>query len=108
MNGIIGMLDLLSHTDLTAEQQQYVNQLKNANTYLMNIMHDILDWSKIQSGQAAFNHQTVDIKLLCEQVFAGFSGLADENKYVCCSIIRQWCHRILSQMPCECAKLWQS
>ncbi|HRH92732.1 MAG TPA: histidine kinase dimerization/phospho-acceptor domain-containing protein, partial [Agitococcus sp.] len=36
MNGIIGMLDLLSHTDLTAEQQQYVNQLKNANTYLMN------------------------------------------------------------------------
>ena len=80
MNGIIGMLDLLSHTDLTAEQQQYVNQLKNANTYLMNIMHDILDWSKIQSGQAAFNHQTVDIKLLCEQVFAGFSGLADEKQ----------------------------
>lgn len=79
MNGITGILDLLAHTRLDTEQRQYVTHLKNANDYLLNIMDDMLDLSKVTSGQGEFNHQVFDAKSLSEQVIAGFTGLANEQ-----------------------------
>jgi PAS domain S-box-containing protein len=50
MNAIIGMADLLWETPLTAEQRQYVRIFRRAGTNLLNLLNDILDLSKIESG----------------------------------------------------------
>ena len=51
MNGIIGFLDLLKETELSAEQQDYVMEAHSASEVLLYLINDILDFSKIEAGK---------------------------------------------------------
>jgi CheY-like chemotaxis protein len=50
MNGILGMLQLLRDSPLTAEQQEQVGIAGNSADSLMHLLDDILDLSKVESG----------------------------------------------------------
>ena len=52
MNGILGFAELLKEPDLTGEEQQeYVRIIEMGGARLLNIINDIVDISKIESGQ---------------------------------------------------------
>ncbi|MEN6308163.1 MAG: ATP-binding protein [Anaerohalosphaeraceae bacterium] len=51
MNAIIGFSDLLAEESLAEDQKNYVNIINNAGKNLLNIVNDILDLSKIESGK---------------------------------------------------------
>lgn len=51
MNGLLGIIDLLESTNLNRIQKQYVDIIKNSGSSLLNIIRDILDYSKIESGK---------------------------------------------------------
>jgi PAS domain S-box-containing protein len=51
MNGILGMLELLKLTELNSEQIEYVDMIKASTDNLLEIINDILDISKIESGK---------------------------------------------------------
>jgi len=52
MNGILGFAELLKAPDLTGEeQQQYIRIIKKSGDRMLNIINDIVDISKIESGQ---------------------------------------------------------
>lgn len=51
MNGVIGMAQLLTMTDLTEEQQGYVEALSLSGDNLLSLINDILDFSKIEAGK---------------------------------------------------------
>ena len=53
LNGMIGMLDLLATTDLTAEQEEQLEILRHSSQSLSNILNDILDFSRIEAGHLA-------------------------------------------------------
>lgn len=82
MNGIIGMTGLLKGTEMTEEQQDYVNTIHASALSLLRIIDDILDYSKIESGK--LDLETVEFELpvmvanLVESVSARFqeNGLA--------------------------------
>jgi signal transduction histidine kinase/ActR/RegA family two-component response regulator len=51
MNGILGFADLLREPELTGEEQQeYINIINKSGVRMLNIINDIVDISKIESG----------------------------------------------------------
>lgn len=51
MNGVLGMISLISETRLTAEQKKMLRTVKSCGESLLTILNDILDLSKIESGK---------------------------------------------------------
>ncbi len=79
MNGVLGMLELVLNSSLTAKQQRFIETAFNSGKLLLNILNDILDLSKIEAGQ--FNLHTVDFDLfqVIEDVAELFASQA-QNK----------------------------
>ena len=53
MNGVVGMIDILRQTDLSAEQQRMLRTIYQSSLSLLGIINDILDYSKIEAGKLA-------------------------------------------------------
>src|SRR6187401_3099626 len=51
MNALIGIADLLAKTELTPEQDKYVQIFRRAGDNLLNLIDDILDLSKVETEQ---------------------------------------------------------
>ncbi|MDO9268189.1 MAG: response regulator [Methylobacter sp.] len=51
MNAIMGMTYLISQTDLTATQHNYLNKINTSAKWLLGILNDILDFSKLEAGK---------------------------------------------------------
>lgn len=51
LNGIIGMTDVLAYFDLSKEVKEIVSLLRRSNEALVNIINDLLDFSKIETGK---------------------------------------------------------
>ncbi|MBF0560913.1 MAG: response regulator [Alphaproteobacteria bacterium] len=51
MNAVVGMHFLLQKTDLTEQQRDFVRKAENAARSLLNIINEILDFSKMEAGK---------------------------------------------------------
>jgi signal transduction histidine kinase/CheY-like chemotaxis protein len=70
MNGITGMLQLLRDTPLTAEQRQQIDIANKSAETLLRLLDDILDLSKVESGQLDFEEIEYSPAELVEEVAA--------------------------------------
>jgi PAS domain S-box-containing protein len=68
MNGIIGMTELVLGTDLTGEQQEYLNMAKTSADSLLTIINDILDFSKIEAGKLELEEINFDLRNTLENI----------------------------------------
>lgn len=63
LNGVVGMARLLSlSNNLTEKQKEYIHILSECSIQLMELVNDILDYSKITSGYLVFNKQDFNLK----------------------------------------------
>ncbi len=67
MNAILGMSDLLSETNLDEEQRQYVQVFRRAGSNLLALINDILDLSKIESGNLELEQTEFELAELVDQ-----------------------------------------
>lgn len=70
LNGVIGMIELLSYTNPTLEQQELLETAQGAAQNLLVVINDILDLTKIEAGKLeldriGFNLQEAITEIIC-------------------------------------------
>ena len=76
LNAILGNLELLEHTRLQPEQGKRLRTALSSGSALLDIINDILDLSKIESGQMTIEHVSFDLAALARDVGAMFEPVA--------------------------------
>lgn len=80
MNGILGFAELLKEPELTGEkQQEYISIIEKSGARMLNIINDIIDISKIESGQIDINYVETCINLQMEFVYKFFKPEAEKK-----------------------------
>ena len=80
MNGVIGMTGLLLETELTTEQQNYAQTVRHSAGALLDIINDILDYSKIEAGKLSIEPVPFDLLIAIREVTELMTARAREKK----------------------------
>jgi signal transduction histidine kinase/CheY-like chemotaxis protein len=73
MNGIVGFVNLLKDQGLTDEQKDlYLKHVEQSSNQLLNIVNDIIDISKIESGQLKIANRPVRINGVLDEIYSSF------------------------------------
>ncbi|WP_245807368.1 ATP-binding protein [Desulfurobacterium atlanticum] len=74
LNGIIGFLNLLLQSNLSKEQQMYVENAEKSARQLLELIEDLLDTTKIQTGQIEIRKEEFDLNQIIQEVIATVSS----------------------------------
>lgn len=79
MNAVIGMLDLTLDMDLTEEQRDNLITAKEAADNLLNLLNDILDISRVESGKIKLEAIEFNLWQVIDSITKGLSVLAHKK-----------------------------
>ncbi len=79
MNGVIGFTELLSKTELTEQQIDFVNTIRSSASNLLTIINDILDFSKIESGKLDIEKVNFNLSDVMDEIISMFAPMAYQN-----------------------------
>ncbi len=85
LHAIIGMSELLETTRITEEQRDYIDTLKQSALNLLEIINEILDFSKVEAGRLELEEREVNLEDLIETVCALLAPKAFEKnlEFIC-------------------------
>ncbi|WP_201312556.1 hybrid sensor histidine kinase/response regulator [Dyella sp. EPa41] len=76
LNGVLGHLELLSHSTLDTAQREHLGRIRQSAELLLTIVSDVLDFSKIEAGQLAIDPVPFALRPLIEQTALLYAPLA--------------------------------
>ena len=79
LTGVMGMMDLLQDSELNEDQQFLLGNAQKSSHYLLDIVNDVLDFSKLEAGKLELNPKPVDLLLVCSEAVGLFKTQASEQ-----------------------------
>lgn len=73
MNAILGFTELLSEMESDSEKKRYINAIGTSGDSLLSLINDILDLSKIDSGNLRLVEAPFSLRKLCDELNTVFS-----------------------------------
>ena len=80
MNGVIGMLEMLRDTPLNENQKHYIDIIHRSGETLLEIINDILDYSKIEAGKMQLEVTLFALDDLIEDCLQLFGATASKRQ----------------------------
>ena len=87
MNGVLGMADLLLHSELTAWQREHVEILQASASSLLTVLNDILDFSKIEANKLELETIEFDPRGVVEECVALVADMAHAKDIECVAVV---------------------
>lgn len=72
LTAIVGLSNLLNQNsigELNERQQRYVDQVYQSGRQLMNLVNDLLDLARLETGQLQLHPEVVKLKTLCDRAY---------------------------------------
>ena len=79
MNGVLGMAELLAETELTPQQRQYTEDVHESGAILLDLINEVLDYSKIEAGKMQFDVAEFDLEEMLSRTIRLFRSQAADK-----------------------------
>lgn len=79
LNAIVGFSDLVLQCDDPADREVYAGIIHSNNELLLKLIGDILDLSKIESGNMEFSYSMVNIPNMCNEIYRSLAIKAPQG-----------------------------
>ncbi|WP_308873825.1 response regulator [Thiothrix subterranea] len=70
MNGIIGLTDLMLYSEVSESQREHLGMIKSSSSALLDIINEILDFSRMEAGTLTLNTAPFQLRALLQDTFA--------------------------------------
>ncbi|KXV03895.1 hybrid sensor histidine kinase/response regulator [Caballeronia megalochromosomata] len=79
MNGVLGLVEVLENTPLNPDQSQMLGMIQDSASALLQILDDLLDYSKIEAGRLTIESTPIDLRELVDNAIGLLAGRAHEK-----------------------------
>lgn len=79
MAGVLGLVELLSKTPLNTEQSNMLGMVQDSSVALLQILDDILDFSRIEAERLELEPDAFDLRLLADSAVGTFAARARQK-----------------------------
>ncbi len=79
MNGVLGLVEVLERTPLSADQGEMLGMIHESAGALLQILDDLLDYSKIEAGRLTIEAEPIDLRELVDNAVGLLAGRAHEK-----------------------------
>ena len=79
LNTVIGYSDLLERTGLSNKQKHYLGHLKKSSDYILHLVNDLLDLSKLEAGKMIIEELPFSPKKLIENTISSVIPVNDKK-----------------------------
>ena len=103
LNSILGFAELLKLELADPTHQEYAGIIRQSSEHLLNLVNEILDLAKIESGEMTVKAIPTPIAELVTECAAGHQVAAGNN----CALPCTWpptCRNSFTPTPCACAR----
>ncbi len=76
LGSIIGFYDLLKNSAINPKQQQYLNNIKESADYILKLVNDLLDFSKLENNRITIEERAFNMKNMIESTCMALEPIA--------------------------------
>src|SRR5471032_2406852 len=79
MNGVLGLVEVFENTPLDPDQSQMLGMIQDSASAFLQILDDLLDYSKIEAGRLTIESMPIDLRELVDNAIGLLAGRAHEK-----------------------------
>ena len=87
LNGILGFSNLMLDSHLTPQQHDYITTIEKSSHGMLSMLNNILDFSRVEAGKLTLDSDSMNLRVLVEDVLAMFAPGAHDKDVELASFI---------------------
>lgn len=80
MNGVLGMLEATLRSPINESARDYLITARDSAVNLLNILNDILDYSKLEAGQMQLECMSFSVRQMADDIVSMLGGVAEKKR----------------------------